>query len=164
MSPVQGVRAGPLPWAKIPVRVHVLRTRTPCILQVVYSRRIASCVWCINCLLMVRPTCMTTCRQGQWGCRRAREWGGGGGRAVPVTRAVAIALTWATTDDGQEAYFQSNFVLYTHFESNPCSKASMFCYWYLLLMLPSQVIEISNRDLSLFYLSIVILQWSRNYT
>ena len=105
MSPVQGVRAGPLPWAKIPVRVHVLWTRTPCILQVVYKRRIASCLWCINCLLMVRPTCMTTCRQGQRRCGRAREWGGWGGRAVPVTRAVAIALTWATTDDGQEAYF-----------------------------------------------------------
>ena len=151
MSPVQGMRAGPLPWAKIPVRVHVLRTRTPCSSQVVYSRRIASCVWCINCLLMVRPTCMTTCRQGQRRCGGAREWGGGGGRAVPVTRAVAIALTWATTDDGQEAYFSKQLcTLHTCFGSNPCSKASMFCYWYFLLMLPSQVIEISNTDLSLF--------------
>ena len=151
MSPVQGMRAGPLPWAKIPICVHVLRTRTPCTSQVVYKRRIASCVWCINCLLMVRPTCMTTCRQGQRRCGRAREWGGWGGRAVPVTRAVAIALTWATTDDGQEAYFSKQLcTLHTCFGTNPCSKASMFCYWYFLLMLPSQVIEISNTDLSLF--------------
>ena len=121
--------------------------------------QLAGCFFASHCMLRLmhqlsshgQPTCMTTCRQGQRRCGGAREWGGWSGRAVPVTRAVAIALTWAITDDGQEAYFSKQLcTLQTCFGSNPCSKASMFCYWYFLLMLPSQVNEISNTDLSLF--------------
>ena len=163
MSPVQGMRAGPLPWAKIPICVHVLRTRTPCTSQVVYKRRIASCVWCINCLLMVRPTCMSTCRQGQRRCGGAREWGGWGGRAVPVTRAVAIALTWATTDDGQEAYFSKQLCTLHAFGVQPVFKSNHV----LLLIFLVDVAQSGNWNIKHRFVTLLIWAlwyWSRNDT
>ena len=66
VRPVECVRRGPLPGAQVPEGVHVLGAGR---------------------------TCMPPRRQGQGRGGRAGKWGRGGGRAVPVARAVAIALS-----------------------------------------------------------------------
>ena len=68
MRPVQGVGRCPLPGAQVAIRVHVLGAGRPCV---------------------------APCWQGQGRGGRAGEWGRRGGWAVPVARAVTIALSWS---------------------------------------------------------------------